>query len=225
MYKEQTSVILSELSDLFKSMKNNKFLKIILIAFCAISIASIDILIYKKITHHTDAKNNSNETSISESNTSNKELDTDSSQKTNIKIQANKLAEAVIQGDYAYVASSTPSKVVSMLGGRQKMIDLMKSSTDGAKISAFSMGKPSDILSANGELQATISETLTIEIDGQPGKLISKSTLIAISDDNGSNWKFIDTAGGKTFQQIQAVLPNLSNSLVIPQSQDPEWEL
>ena len=46
------------------------------------------------------------------------------------------------------------------------------------------------------------------------------STLIAISNDKGENWYFVDTTG-KDIKALQKLLPNLSDDLKIPKMTQP----
>ena len=54
------------------------------------------------------------------------------------------------------------------------------------------------------------------------GKISTSSTLIGISDDKGKTWTFIDAAG-KDLATLRKVIPNLSDKLVIPKMQQPQF--
>jgi hypothetical protein len=52
------------------------------------------------------------------------------------------------------------------------------------------------------------------------GRIVSKATLIAISNNNGKKWYFVDTAG-KDFQTMRKTFPNLNEGLIIPEKERP----
>lgn len=74
------------------------------------------------------------------------------------------------------------------------------------------------IVKSGNELQATIAQHTEIKLS--QGRLVSTSTLIAISTDKGSNWTFIDTSN-KEMATLRKALPNLSPTITIPPQQPP----
>jgi len=54
------------------------------------------------------------------------------------------------------------------------------------------------------------------------GRLEATSYLIALSADKGATWTFIDTSG-KTLAEVQKMFPSLSDELVIPEKQQPQF--
>jgi hypothetical protein len=138
----------------------------------------------------------------------------------NLKQQASKMGVAFIKGDYKTFASYTYPSVVKMMGGAGKMVDVLKKITTNMKNEGVSFDntvfdEPSKIEISGKELQATIKQHT--EIITPQGILISTSTLIAISTDNGSNWSFVDTSN-KDMATIRKVIPGLSKSIyILPQ--------
>jgi hypothetical protein len=124
-----------------------------------------------------------------------------------------------------YIAFVHP-KIIQMLGGKEKMIAGLKSrisemKDDGFSFKAVTVGAPSKILSAEGELQAVISQT--IELENPDGVLTTKSSLIAVSNDLGKTWHFIDS-GGKTLSELKKVFKTLSDELAIPVKTEPTFK-
>lgn len=97
-----------------------------------------------------------------------------------------------------------------------RSIDDMKAK--GMSFSNITFDDPSKIVKSGKELQTTIAQHTEIRLS--QGRLISTSTLIAISKDNGNNWTFID-ASNKDIVALKKALPNLSSLIVISPPQLP----
>ncbi len=141
-----------------------------------------------------------------------------------VSAAAEKFNKAVLDRDYATFIRYTHPKIVEMLGGEQKFSEMTEKSAkamdaDGAKFIAITNGEPDKIITKNGELQSTLPQTIEIKIP--QGKVKTKTTLIAVSKDNGKNWVFINTTN-TDLKKLQAMIPTLSNELVIPPMQRPE---
>lgn len=140
-----------------------------------------------------------------------------------IKDQAAKMGQSLVQGDFSALAKYTYPKIVEVMGGQDAMIETMKNTLEEMKMNGGSylsihFGEPTAVILAYNELQCTLPQTTEMKLTG--GRLISKSTLIAISADSGKNWYFID-ANGKDIQTLKRALPNLSGDLVLPPAEDP----
>ncbi|MES2765904.1 MAG: hypothetical protein V4642_08555 [Bacteroidota bacterium] len=138
---------------------------------------------------------------------------------------AENLNRAVLNNDYDTFAKYTHPKIVEALGGEAKFKELTEQGakrmqSDSAKFISISNGTPGKIITVNGELQTTIPQTVEVKIP--TGKVKSKTTLIAVSKDDGKNWLFVNTAN-TDLKRLQKILPTLSNDLVIPQQQQPEF--
>ncbi|MBI3137716.1 MAG: hypothetical protein HYZ15_03945 [Sphingobacteriales bacterium] len=141
----------------------------------------------------------------------------------NLKQQANKMGVAFVSGDYKTFANYTYPLILKSMGGASKMIEVLnKTSIDmklkGMSFSNITFDEPSKIVKSGKELQATITQHTEIKLS--QGKLISTSTLIAMSTDNGIGWAFIDTSN-KDMATLRKALPNLSPSIIIPPQQPP----
>jgi hypothetical protein len=90
----------------------------------------------------------------------------------------------------------------------------------GGRISKINYGTPSEIIEHKKMLQAVLPQStfLTSPI----GDVELSSSLIAISKDNGKNWKFIDT-NVFNISKIKAIMPDISPKLVIPKQQAPKF--
>ncbi len=144
-----------------------------------------------------------------------------------IKQGAERIAKATKEGDYAVIADGTYGKVVELMGGRAKMLEQMKSVMAGLKgqgmeITTFTVGNPSEPVSDGSRMFSVVP--LSIEMSGQKGKLHSKSYLLAISEDKGKIWKFVDGSGLANKMIKDKILPKMPARLKLPEQQKPVFE-
>ncbi|MFD1143578.1 hypothetical protein ACFQ4C_20795 [Larkinella insperata] len=143
-----------------------------------------------------------------------------------IKKQAETMGQSLLKKDFnTFVQFAHPS-ILTMAGGKQKMIEgltqgMKAMETQGGGILNVAVGEPSTILTTKDGLQCTLPQVIDLKVPN--GKLVSKSTLIAVSTDKGSNWYFIDTSG-KDLATMQKVIPSLSSELVIPPAEEPKFQ-
>lgn len=140
-----------------------------------------------------------------------------------IKRQAKKMGKLLLKGNFASFSNYTYPAIVEKMGGKEKMVEILKKGTmkmksEGTAFLKVSFGEPSKIISIENELQCTMPQSIEMKVPN--GKLISNSTLIAISLDNGKKWYFVDTSG-KDIQTMKKLLPNLSSELIIPNKSQP----
>jgi len=88
----------------------------------------------------------------------------------------------------------------------------------GASVKAIYYEQPSKIVSNNGELQCTIPQHM--ELTSVKGRVITHTTLLAISNDNGKSWKFVD-ASNFDMASLRKMYPNLSPRITLPPKQKP----
>lgn len=135
----------------------------------------------------------------------------------NLKSQADSMGKAFITGNYKTFAGYTYPVILKAMGGAAKMEEtLIKSINDwkgqGMSFKSVHFGEPSSIEKSGKELQATIPQHIEIKLT--QGRLVTNSTLIAISTDNGLHWTFVDTSN-KDIATLRKVLPNLSPAITI----------
>jgi len=142
-----------------------------------------------------------------------------------IKEQAEMMGKFLLKKDFMSFCNYTYPKIIEMMGGRQKMIEVMEKGSkemlsEGTDFLSVAFGEPSKIITIGNELQCTVPQTIEMKVP--KGRLITKSTLIAISIDNGKNWYFLDTSGND-IQTMKRALPNLSGELIIPEKTQPTF--
>lgn len=133
------------------------------------------------------------------------------------------MGSAFISGDYKTFCNYTYPSVVKLMGGASNMTELLTKATSDLKAKGMSFcnisfGEPSKILESAKELQATIAQHTEIKLP--QGRILSTSTLIAISADNGNNWTFIDTSN-KDIAALRKAFPKRSPSISIPPPATP----
>ena len=148
---------------------------------------------------------------------------TDSICKNNVEKQGNIMADLLMNKDYRAFSKYTYQPIIDMAGGEEILIDLIKKGmeqieTQGLSFLKCSIERPISIIHIKNELQCTVTQNIVLKT--ATGRIVSKSTLIGISSDDGENWTFID-AHGKDIKTLQASLSNLSNDLIIPEKQKP----
>lgn len=94
----------------------------------------------------------------------------------------------------------------------------MQLEKQGISIDSVVFFKPNPFIYVADELQTTMTEVLIMTIP--KGKMISKSTLIAISYDKGITWYFLETSGWE-LNEINEKFPNLSRQLIIAPKEKP----
>ena len=141
----------------------------------------------------------------------------------NLQQQVNVMGQAFLKGDYKTFADYTYPGLLKMMGGKDKMETVMKGIMDGMKSSGMKFNKisfdaPGKIVKVGKQLQGTVIQHLDIKLT--KGGAVSTSALIAISDDDGDRWTFIDTQG-KDIAAVKKAFPEISAALVLPPPQKP----
>jgi hypothetical protein len=153
------------------------------------------------------------------------QIDTTASNSTaSLKTAAGKMAGLFLQKNYTAYINYVHPKIVSMLGGKQKMIGYLKNTMAEMKRSGFTfddmqIGEPSPIITTKTEWQSVVPQT--IQLGTAQGKLVTTGYLIAVSSNRGKTWYFIDTSN-KTLDDLKKTFPGLSSQIVIPEKEQPK---
>lgn len=140
-----------------------------------------------------------------------------------IKAKAEEMGQSLLNKDFEKLVEFTYPKLIEFIGGKQKMIESLKKvinemNANGVDFIKISFENPTEIIVENNELQSILPQRIEMKMPN--GRLISNSSLIAISKDNGVNWFFID-ASSKTIQTLKSTFSNLSEKLKLPEPQKP----
>jgi hypothetical protein len=139
---------------------------------------------------------------------------------------------ALASGNYARLVDLTYPKVVEMIGGRDKMIDTLRRGSEdmkaqGSAILGAEVSEPKKVVTAGDKQFAVVPMTVRLQVPD--GTLRSKGFLIAISEDRGKTWTFIDGAGitkepGKEREKLAQVVPDFPTQLSLPPREPPVVE-
>ena len=135
----------------------------------------------------------------------------------NLNLQLKTMKDLLFAENYEEFTTYVYPKVYQMMGGKDKMIEatkfaLRKMKNDGFNFLDIQFSEPSKFIKKGNETQFTITQNLLMQTP--KGKILGSYTLIGISNDNGKNWKFIDTSG-KSKAIMLKYFPNLSPDLII----------
>ncbi|MDR2237695.1 MAG: hypothetical protein LBE92_16350 [Chryseobacterium sp.] len=139
-------------------------------------------------------------------------------QKDAVLKQAYEMRKAFMDKNYSVFGNYVHDDVIKMLGGKKKMIEVSvaameKLSKEGYRFKKVDFSDVSEIIQVKNEQQAVVRQK--IQMDTPKGNVNADYYMIAISKDNGRQWKFIDTSG-KDLQTMKKYFPNLSSQLTIP---------
>jgi len=144
----------------------------------------------------------------------------------NLNNQLKAMSSAFLEDDYSIVADYTYPKILEMMGGKEAMIETTKESISKMKSQGFSFldisfKDPSTFFEQNGDTQCAITQVLVMETPN--GKVQSESTIIAISEDEGENWVFLDSSGMPK-ASLQNFYTNLHPDIEVKASQKKNLE-
>lgn len=139
---------------------------------------------------------------------------------------------ALTSGNYRRLVELTYPKVVEMIGGRDKMIETLRRGSEdmrahGSAILGAEVSEPKEVFTAGDKQFAIVPMTTRVQVPD--GTLRSQGFLIAISEDRGKTWTFIDGAGlvrepGKEKEKLAQILPDFPPQLSLPAREQPVLE-
>ena len=145
--------------------------------------------------------------------------------KSTIKEKAQIAATAMLESDWETLIDTTYPKLVQLMGGREGMLTVLTNGqaefeSQGIKFSKVTLGEPQEIYRTGSELFCLVPETIYIQMPN--GKLVTESHLLAVSENDGGKWYFIDT-NRLTNENVLELLPNFNKELKIPAKKDPQF--
>lgn len=160
--------------------------------------------------------------SDSETKTSSTNAENIKSGYPNLMTQAEEVGKATVEGNFAKLVDYTYPKIVEKFGGKDKMVaflnnDSAQMKTDGFELERITIGEVKQIAKIENEIFAIVLMTMTIKSPN--GKALGESSFVAISNDNGENWKFIN---GINQDRFKAVFPKAAEKIQIPAEQLPK---
>lgn len=134
--------------------------------------------------------------------------------------EAQKCADALLAGDYETVIAYSHPRIVELMGGKEVMVEALKRgakemAAQGVALEKIAMSVPDEPKTSDGVMYTLVTETLTIKSPG--GKIIKESVMVALSQDAGKKWMFID-ADSMNDQNMKVALPELVGKISPPAS-------
>jgi len=141
-----------------------------------------------------------------------------------IKSAAIAMGNALVKKNSEQFLSYMHPSMIKLAGGKDKLKVISDSALKafeqfGGKVSRITYGNPAEIISYKKTLQSVISQTTILSSFIGDAEL--SSSLIAISNDSGKSWTFIDT-NMFGIKEIKTAMPDISPALVIPKSAPPK---
>ena len=119
-----------------------------------------------------------------------------------------------------------PPEVVENIGGRAKLLDMLKRSEeertkDGFQIEESVVLPPTQMRKGTTHTFAVLPQTVGVKVP--EGRLVLESYLLGISTDDGKSWRFID---GVELDRAAAteLFPDLPAALTFPVVKKPELQ-
>ncbi|MCA1621851.1 MAG: hypothetical protein LC795_21775 [Acidobacteria bacterium] len=137
-----------------------------------------------------------------------------------LRAQAEESSRAFMEGNYERLADFTHPKVVELMGGREKMAEFVRKSMAGVKSQGFETlsyapaAEPTQVLREGGQFYAILPAKLRMRTpDGVI--FVSESFMIAVSADDGKNWKFVSGATADA-AKLKLLMPEVADKLKLP---------
>ena len=143
---------------------------------------------------------------------------------SSIKTAAMNMGNALAQKNSQKFIGYMHPVMIELAGGEEQLRMISDSALNvfeqlGGKVSKISFGNPGEVVNHKNILQSVIPQTMTLTSFIADIEL--STSLIAISEDGGKNWRFIDT-NLFNIKQIKSTMPEISPSLIIPKSTAPK---
>lgn len=145
---------------------------------------------------------------------------------TVIKTQAMEMARAVLNKDVDKLIRYMHPSTIKMAGGKEKILSARDSANKymkqfGAEIKKITIGNPGPVFSYKKQLQSVVPQTTQVSF--MESIITMETSLIALSDDGGKNWVFIDNSIYNVKSKDKG-LPELSPELIIPAMKPPVFK-
>lgn len=139
-----------------------------------------------------------------------------------IKVEAQRIADALTSENYEVVAAMTYPPFVELCGGEKAMVDAMRQTRRrlraGQDTAVSTISDPTEVVNVKGRLIGVVP--ITIEVRTLEGKDVSRYTMLAVSDDGGTKWTWLEV-GSMNEEQLEQLLPEAVGSVYIPRTGQP----
>lgn len=133
------------------------------------------------------------------------------------------MKKALESKDYNTLVDYTYPAVIEQMGGKEAMVKVIESGftqleSQGVHFRSVEFGAAGKVYKAGDQLHALVPQKIVLAVQG--GSVTASSHLLAISQDNGNHWSFLDTSQLDK-EAIKGLLPNYNDELVIPARTEP----
>ncbi len=141
----------------------------------------------------------------------------------NLKRDFTDYIAAVESNDYSTVVGFIHPRAIAAMGGRQRMIQGLKSAQAQLRASGMSIRniqpeKPSERQTIGTEIVALLPHRIVM--DAPTATIEMDSTLLCVSEDKGAHWRFADV-GSFTPAQFARVFPTFARVVTLPPKKQP----
>jgi hypothetical protein len=141
-----------------------------------------------------------------------------------LKTAAESSANAMVLKDYNTVADFTYSKLVKLMGGREETVstfeqEMKQLESEGMTLVSISVGEPEEVKSVGNQLLSIVPTTLKMRF--RDSTIVGQSFLIAVSEDGGNKWTFVDGSIAEDKRTLRKLFPYAANKLQLPPKKQP----
>lgn len=143
-----------------------------------------------------------------------------------VKEQARAACDALVGGELDRFVGWTNPKLVQVMGGRQRLVDMLKSgqkemARQGIQLLSATIQSRAELAQGGDDWFAIVPYDLEMSVP--QGRALVRTWLLGVSSDQGKTWTFID--GGKlNAEAIKQYFPNFPAKLTLPAKQPPQLE-
>lgn len=135
-----------------------------------------------------------------------------------LQAQAEESGRAFIKGDFGRLADYTLPKLVELIGGREKMIEVVRKDVEEMKAAGFEPlayvpSAPTQVFREGGRTYAVVP--LKFRMRTPDSIMVSDSFMVGVSNDGGQNWTFIGGSGIDD-DRLKVLLPEVAGRFKLP---------
>jgi hypothetical protein len=135
-----------------------------------------------------------------------------------LKEQADAMGTAFTANDFDKFTGFMYPKLVEAAGGRDKFITTLDGTmrqmkSAGGELVGYEIGEPGAPIEIDNRLFSVVPTEITMKLRGKP--MSEKGSILAVSEDKGSNWKFVRV---KSKESIRPLFPKAVDKLTFPET-------
>ncbi len=138
---------------------------------------------------------------------------------TPVREAAQKCCDSLVASDFDGFVSYCHPRMIQGMGGKEAMIGLIRKGIgEGVTLTSATVGEPGPVEEHGGWKISVLTQFIELKVPG--GKLASKANLIAVSENGGSTWVFLD---GSAYHnpQFAKLFPEIGGKLTLPDWGEP----